>query len=157
MRGQIRIGIFQLRVGEDKEENLSKVKDLVKKERLEADLLVFPEYLMADITYLSPEEVYELSESLNGSWVKFFRELSKEYSAYILTTLFERTRSPPKVRNTAVLISPEGEVIAAYRKIHLFDALDGKESNYMIPGSEPSPISDVKGVKVAMAVCFDPG
>ena len=43
-----------------------------------------------------------------------------------------------KVFNTSVLIDPSGEVIARYRKIHLFDVTIGdrvviKESDAMVP------------------------
>ena len=61
--------------------------------------------------------------------------------------------------NTSVLVTPSGEVAAAYRKIHLFDVdlPDGtslKESAATTAGAAPV-VALVGGAPVGMTVCYD--
>src|SRR3972149_4403556 len=66
--------------------------------------------------------------------------------------------APGKTRrayNTAVLISPTGDLLAAYRKVHLYDAFNGRESDRFIPGSEPPPVVDTPLGKIGLQICYD--
>jgi predicted amidohydrolase len=58
-----------------------------------------------------------------------------------------------------VLISPEGDVAATYRKIHLFDVDVERgpadtESSRVTPGTEPV-CADVDGVRIGLTICYD--
>lgn len=150
---EITIGIVQLASTSCKQKNISKLKRLIM--RCSADLVVLPEYFMANIRGLSPAEVYSISESVDGWFVNEISKLAVEYSVYILATMFEKSVNPPKVYNSALLISPKGTIECIYRKIHLFDAYGYRESDYMIHGDKPSPIVSVKSARIAIAICFD--
>lgn len=68
-------------------------------------------------------------------------------------------RADGKVANRAFLISPRGEVVATYDKIHMFDVdLDNgeswRESAAYEPGTE-AVVADVNGVRLGFAVCYD--
>ena len=68
-------------------------------------------------------------------------------------------RADGKVANRAFLISPRGEVVATYDKIHMFDVdLDNgeswRESAAYEPGTE-AVVADVNGAKLGFAVCYD--
>ena len=57
------------------------------------------------------------------------------------------------------MIDPDGDIIARYRKIHLFDVvLDGvasyQESATISPGNEIMTV-DVDGARVGLAICYD--
>lgn len=153
MGRSLRLGLFQLSASPSKRENLEKIEKVIAGSS--ADLVIVPEYSMANITGLPPSRVYELSESLEGPFVERVRRAASEASVHVVATLFERSGRPPKVYNTAVLISPDGGFKAVYRKIHLFDAYGYRESEYMLHGEVPSPVVDVGGTKVALAICFD--
>jgi deaminated glutathione amidase len=58
------------------------------------------------------------------------------------------------VYNTAVAYDGSGELVAAYRKIHLFDALGERESALVAPGSEPV-VADLAGIRTGFATCYD--
>ena len=66
-----------------------------------------------------------------------------------------------RIYNTTALISPRGEIVAAYRKLHLFDVdiPDGaryRESEQVAPGdAPPAAIETSLGVKIGLSVCYD--
>ena len=133
--------------------NVERVRRLAR--RVEADLVILPEYSMFPLEGLSPEEVYALSEDLGGLFLEEVSRFAEEFSTYVLAPVLERSGAPPRVYNTSVLVSPRGAAVATYRKLHLMDALGVRESTYVVPGDRLSPIVEVAGARVAIAVCFD--
>jgi predicted amidohydrolase len=64
-----------------------------------------------------------------------------------------------KTANTSVLIGDDGAILAAYRKVHLFDVdiPDGaryKESETVVPGEEPVVATTSLG-RVGLTICYD--
>lgn len=153
MTSELRVGLVQLASTQSKHRNLEKLKKMIVK--CEADLVILPEYFMADIKGLAPVEVYDISEDVNGPLINEISRLAAEYSTFILATMFEKTEKKPKVYNSVVFINPKGDVIGVYRKIHLFDAYGYKESDYMLHGDKPSPIINIGSARIAAAICFD--
>src|SRR5438105_7313303 len=67
-----------------------------------------------------------------------------------------------RIYNTTALISPRGDVVAAYRKMHLFDVdiPDGaryRESETVAPGPALPPVAELAGfgMKIGLSVCYD--
>ncbi len=147
----MRLGIAQVGSTADKYGNVMRLASLI---RGEPDLVVAPEYLMTPISGLPPAKVYEAAETIEGRYVDKLARVASEYSTWMVGHMFERA-SYPKVYNTALLIDPGGNVKAAYRKMHLFDAFGYRESDYMEPGDTPSPIVRIGDVNVAIAICFE--
>jgi len=148
----LRVGILQFGSYPSKRANLEKIFLLIKK--VEADIVVLPEYSMFTLSGRTPEEVYRESEDLEGPFVSEFKRFAKEFSTYVLVTFFEKARYP-RVYNTVVVLSPREEVVAVYRKLHLFDSLGYRESEYVTPGNTPSKVFEVRSCRAAIAVCFD--
>ncbi|MEM5500385.1 nitrilase-related carbon-nitrogen hydrolase [Ahrensia kielensis] len=59
-----------------------------------------------------------------------------------------------KVHNVQVAVS-NGKIVAAYTKLHLYDAFVTKESERVVPGNEIPPLFEVAGMKVGMLTCYD--
>ena len=154
MTRELTIGLAQVKGCRTKEHSLKKAVKTAEKMR-DADIIVYPEYLMFDPTGV-PGRLYLFSaETLDGPWVHTFSKMAREKSVYILTTMFEKIMDNRRVYNTAVLINDVGEVIGAYRKTHLFDAYDYRESRVIKQGNELSGIYDVRGIKIGLAMCFE--
>ncbi len=71
----------------------------------------------------------------------------------------EKSGDPEKPFNTSVAISPAGEVVARYRKVHLFDVdlpdgMSFRESSNTTPGTEPV-VADLAGTPCGFSVCYD--
>ena len=60
--------------------------------------------------------------------------------------------------NTSCLIDPDGDLVATYRKLHMFDVDVGgvsyRESEREQPGDE-LVVAEVGGVEVGLSVCYD--
>ncbi|MFN3302763.1 MAG: carbon-nitrogen hydrolase family protein [Roseateles sp.] len=65
---------------------------------------------------------------------------------------------PDRVRNTTLVFSPAGEVVARYDKIHLFAYDNGRESydeaRVLEAGSQPT-VFDADTVRTGLSVCYD--
>lgn len=156
MRRLLRLGLVQIESSKNKYKNFERAINIIEYYgKVEADIIVFPEYFMYKLEDTSPEELYMVSEDLDGGFVRRYVEIAKEYSSIVIGTLFERTNTRPKVYNSVVMITPNEEVKIVYRKTHLFNAYGYRESDYMLPGTSLSSIENVKNVRIAFSVCFD--
>ncbi len=147
----LRIGILQLEGTASKEENLSKIWRVLSGAR--ADLIVLPEYSMAPLPLLNKEELTKVAEPLNGTFVKGLASIARDRGTSIIAGIYEKVGDG--VYNTAVIISSDGELVASYRKVHLYDAYGARESDYFLKGGEPPPVVDIEGWRVSVAICFD--
>jgi predicted amidohydrolase len=86
--------------------------------------------------------------------------LARELKIHLLAgSITEHAPGQAKNYNTSVLISPKGEYLAVYRKIHLFDVdLPGRvtmrESDAKLAGSEVVSAETAQGI-VGLSVCYD--
>ena len=89
-----------------------------------------------------------------------FSEIARRRDCWILAgSLAESSDDPDRPYNTSALIAPSGEIVARYRKIHLFDvAVEAGpadvESARVTPGDE-LVVADVDGVRLGLTICYD--
>ena len=107
----------------------------------------------------SPDDLHAGAEPIPGPTTEWAGELCRELGVWLVAgSIVERVEGDDKLRNTSVLIGPDGAIHAAYRKIHLFDVEVGgmvyRESDAEAPGDEVV-VADVDGVELGMAVCYD--
>jgi len=123
-----------------------------------AQLLAFPEVFL----YLGGRKgKLEVAESLDGAIVSRFREAAARHEMMLLLgSLHERIPDDSsRVYNTSLLIDADGEVLASYRKLKLFDValptLTIKESDSIVPGDAAPPVVDTPIGKLGLTICFD--
>jgi predicted amidohydrolase len=122
-----------------------------------ARLVVLPEVW----PYLGPADALrEIAEPIPGQITELFAERARRFGIFIHGgSIYETSAGDPGIYNTAFVIDPHGELIASYRKIHLYDVvLDGvaqyEESATISPGDELFVI-EIDGLKVGLATCYD--
>jgi predicted amidohydrolase len=99
-------------------------------------------------------------ESLDGPTLSRMAELARECKVSLLAgSILESGGPSGRFFNTSVLFSPDGDRVATYRKIHLFDVEVGdgaryRESDAVAPGSELA-VGDTPAGKLGLSVCYD--
>src|SRR5215470_2467980 len=146
----MRVALCQLPVSPDPAVNLGRVREAVAEAaRQGADLAVFPEATQARFG----SDLRAVAEPLDGAFGTGLATAAQESGVALVVGVFEPAPDG-RVYNTAVAYDGTGDLAAAYRKIHLFDALGERESAVVAPGSEPV-VADLAGVKVGLATCYD--
>jgi predicted amidohydrolase len=154
----LRAGAVQLNSTEDRERNLLTADRLVREAvRSGAELVVLPEKWNVLGT---PEQMAAGAEPLDGPSIGWAREVARELGIDLVAgSIVERVPGQDKTSNTSLHLGPDGEVHAAYRKIHMFDVeVDGtvnRESELEEPGEEVVTSELATGVRAGLTVCYD--
>ncbi|MCU1552402.1 MAG: hydrolase [Glaciihabitans sp.] len=152
----IAIAVAQFAPGTDTDENLATIRALTTSAVARgARLVVFPEYSSYFSSQLGQNFV-DSAQSLDGPFMTGIAALAKEKAIHIIVGLVERIDEPSRFSNTLVAISPVGDRIASYRKLHLYDAFGERESTWVRPGQiEPPELFDFAGFTVGLQTCYD--
>lgn len=157
-----RIGVAQLRSTEDFDDNLSVIRELCRRAKKSgAHWVALPENcLFLGLEGAAAKHAEELEAS---RFVGALCELAKDEQLTIFAgSVPERSigsDTQGRAYNTSVVIGVDGEVLADYRKIHLFDVElpDGRairESDGWIAGESEAVVS-VDGWRVGLSICYD--
>jgi deaminated glutathione amidase len=153
----MRAAAIQLNANDDVVRNVKVAERLVRAAAADgAELVCLPEKW----TVLGDSDaMQEGAEPLDGPSIGAARGWALELQIHLVAGSFaERVEGREKLHNTSVLIDPEGEIVAVYRKIHMFDVEVGgvtyRESEHEKAGDEivTAPVEDVK---LGMTVCYD--
>ena len=114
-----------------------------------ADLAVFPE--ATQVRFGS--DLRAAAEPLDGPFCSGLAAAAKDTGVALVAGVFEPAPGD-RVYNTAVAYDGAGELVAAYRKLHLFDAFGHRESDQVAPGSGPV-LCTLAGVRTGLEICYD--
>ncbi len=114
-----------------------------------ADLVVLPELVTTGSGFADAAEATRRAEPVDGATVTALRELSARHGI-VLAAGFNETSGLDRPYNSAVVID-RGEVLACYRKTHLWD----RELLLFTPGDQPPPIVATSVGRVGLLVCYD--
>jgi len=150
--------VVQMTSTTDVERNLAAAEALVERAAARGAAFVgLPE----NFAFLRSEgQPVPAPQDLDGPWVSRMADLARRLRVTLLLgSLPERVPGEARVRNTSVLLGPDGATLAVYRKIHLFDIdLPGmehlKESKAVVPGEEVV-VADTALGPVGLSICYD--
>jgi deaminated glutathione amidase len=153
----LRVAAVQLNSNGEKERNLATAERLVRAAAGDgAEFVALPEKwnLLA-----GGEELVAGAEPLDGPSLTAARGWARDLGVHLLAgSVSERGADGEKASNTSVLIGPDGEDLAVYRKIHMFDVDAGgvsyRESEHERPGTEPVA-AQVGELTAGLTVCYD--
>lgn len=118
-----------------------------------ASLLLGPEGSI--VSFLQdPAAPSRAAQPLDGPFVSTLLAASKRHHITIATGTFVPDQESGRVHNTLV-VAQDGELRAAYRKVHLYDAFSFVESETVAPGLAAPPVVDIGGIAVGFATCYD--
>ena len=144
--------------------NISENQDIIEKFMQEAgkqkvNFICFPE--CANLIAKNKHELRERAEPANNSeTIKKIRFLARKYQIVTsVGSLMLKQSDEQKILNRGILIGKEGEFLASYDKIHMFDANigDGKiyrESDDFQSGSEVVT-KETEIAHIGLSICYD--
>jgi len=95
-----------------------------------------------------------------STWVQGLSDLAAQFGIYLLVgSVREKIANSKKVYNTSLLYSPTGNLLATYRKIHLFDIhIPGRVSereSAIFKAGRDTVVTEVDDFNVGLTICYD--
>ena len=156
---QIKVACVQMRSGIDVERNVADASGLIREAAGQgAELIATPE--MTTLLDRKRGATWEKSTTEDvDPGLKAFRTLAKELSVTLLIGSIAVRLEAPKCANRSFLIGPDGQIIARYDKIHMFDVqLNAgnvyRESESFAAGGE-AVVAPLPAGALGMTVCYD--
>jgi len=146
----MRVALCQIPVSPDPAVNIGRVHAALASAAHDgADLAVFPEATQARFG----SDLRGVAEPADGPFGMKLGEAASDHRTALVAGVFEPAPDG-RVYNTAVAYDAGGVLVAAYRKIHLFDSLGQTESDLVAPGSVPTVV-DLAGIRIGILTCYD--
>lgn len=141
--------------------NLLRAEELVAEAAARgAQLVLLPENFALMGDEARRRDVAERLDGAPGAIVQSLQRAARRHEVTVIGGGFpERSDDPARPFNTSVVVGPSGDVLATYRKIHLFDVEVGdgvsyRESAATSAGDSPVVVS-AAGLSVGLSVCYD--
>ena len=157
----MKVSLIQMNSVSDKAANIGAVEALIERAVREEkpDWVLLPEFF--DWAGGSKADKLKNAEIFpGGPAYEMARGQASKHGIFVHAgSIMERIQGEERIHNTSVVFNRDGEEIARYRKIHLFDVTtpDGasyKESATVKPGDRVVTY-DCEGVTVGCSICYD--
>ena len=158
----MKVSLVQMNSISDKAKNIAAAKALVERAVAEEspDWILLPEQF--DWAGGSRAEKLANAEILPGGPAYVMtQELALKHKVFIHAgSIMEKIEGENLIHNTSVVFNREGEEIARYRKIHLFDVTTPNGVAYnesaTVKAGEPTTVTyNCEGVTIGCSICYD--
>jgi predicted amidohydrolase len=155
----LRTAAIQVNSRDNPADNLAAVERLLDQAAaMGAQFAGLPEFW----SYLGPYAAFDqVAQTVPGPFIERLQEKARQHRMIVHAgSIVERhPELPGKFYNTCVLIDRAGEIVAKYRKIHLFDVhlSNGEkhfESERIVPGKE-IVTTEIDGITFGLTICYD--
>lgn len=150
------VAVAQTVCCDDVQANYAKAEELIAEAAEKgAKLIVFPE----NMNYVGPVDPSKQEDVPGGEGCQRMAAAAKKHNIWVnLGSIKERTDEKPY--NTSVLFTPEGEVQAIYRKLHLCDMQGSQHSKPVresdsVRKGDQIVVTDIGNCKIGMSICYD--
>ena len=164
----MRVLLVQVTTGTDPASNRDTVVEAVSRAVAASggpgacDLVVLPDAVQADFGAGDPPPA-AAAEPLDGPFSQVLASLARDTGASVVAGMFEAPAEPSanadaqrgRPTNTLLAVDPSGATVAAYRKVHLYDAFGYRESDSLAGGPLRATTVEVAGWTVGLMTCYD--
>lgn len=154
----MRVAAVQLTSTADFDGNLERADRLTRAAAADgAELVVLPEKWSA---LGRGDALLAGAQPIDGPAIAWARATARELGIDLVAgSVSERIAGEDLLRNTSVHVGPDGDLRAAYRKVHMFDVtVDGTvylESEHEAAGDELVVSATAGGVELGLSICYD--
>ena len=159
--GLPKAAVIQFRGAFDKEKNVAKAKKYVAEAAANGAQIVCLQELFNTTYFCYTEEptFWDLAEPIPGPTIDEMSKLAAQHKIVLVAPIYEKAMKG-ELYNTAVVLSPAGEIMGKYRKtsIPLVKTSDlvGNEKFYFKPGNLGFPVWQTPfGVNIGVMICYD--
>jgi len=152
----LRVAAVQMCSSRNKEDNLEKAGYWIEQAASQgARLIVLPEYF----SFRGGDNAAKIinAETIPGPTCRWGQEIARRVNAYILLgSILESDGNT--IYNTAILIAPSGDLVAKYRKLHLFTARVGDvyyNEGAILSSGRDIVVAPVDQVQLGITICYD--
>lgn len=156
MASKLRLALIQMSVGDNKAKNIARAVQLIREAAGGgAQLVALPECFNSPY---GTNYFHQYAETIPGESTEALSTVAKKFGLYIVGGSIPE-RDEDKVYNTCTVWGPQGDMIAKYRKIHLFDinvpgGISFRESDTLSSGNQLTTF-DLPQCKVGLGICYD--
>jgi len=153
---RIRLGLVQMRCGEDPAANFEKaVAGVREAARQGAQIVCLPELFRSQyFCQREDHDFFRLAEPVPGPSTERLGALAGELGVVIIASLFEK-RAEGLYHNTAAVLDADGSYLGKYRKMHIPDDPQFYEKFYFTPGDLGFRSWDTRFGRIGVLVCWD--
>jgi predicted amidohydrolase len=156
-----KVAAIQMASGPNVKANLAEAEKLIKiAVQQEAEMVVLPENFA--IMGTSESDKVKIAEEFgNGPLQNYLKDQAIKHNIWLVGgTIPICSREPGKVYAACLLFNPQGELVARYDKIHLFDVtIEASNESYTesqtIAGGDKVVVVDTPFGRLGLAVCYD--
>lgn len=156
---KFKAGLIQMRTGVAPTANIDTAARLIAEAKAAgADYVQTPE--MTNVMDVNRERLFQnIREEESDPSLAAFRELAKKHGIHVHVGSLAIKLLPDRAANRGFLIDPQGEIVARYDKIHMFDVDLGngesyRESRTYRPG-EIAITADLPWGRFGLTICYD--
>ena len=156
MSQKLNVAALQLAFGEDIDENIRNVSDLVRDAASRDAKVVLPPELFEGPYFCRVEDegLFATARPVcEHPAVLAMQQLADELGIWIPTSFFEA--DGPHHYNSLAMIGPDGKVAGVYRKSHIPDGPGYEEKFYFRPGNTGFKTWKAGGTSIGVGVCWD--
>ncbi len=156
MTQKFRVGLVQMSMSADPQENLDKaaarVTEAAKKG---AQVVCLPElYRSPYFCQREDQALFDLAETVPGPSSERLSDVARKAGVAVVVPIFEK-RAPGLYHNSAVILDADGKVAGLYRKMHIPDDPAFYEKFYFTPGDLGFRAFDTRFGKIGTLICWD--
>lgn len=156
MSEKISIVGIQTTPTKDPHQNFGQAVDIMKNVlslHKHVDMIVFPE----DFYYLPDNSEGDKIDAIPEEIIETFSTYARVYNTYITAGSIIHRRDG-KLYNTSLLFDRKGDIVGSYDKVHLFDVLDGAESeqeSHLVTRGNKLFAYDADFGRIGIIICYD--
>lgn len=153
---KVKVGLVQLSCTKDKEYNIQKTIESIRKAAQKGANIVCLQELFSSLYFCDVEdyENFKLAEPIPGKTTSMLEEIAKELGIVIIASMFEK-RAHGLYFNTTAVIDADGIYLGKYRKMHIPDDPGYYEKFYFTPGDTGYMTFKTKFGRIGVLICWD--